>query len=105
MQTVFYLLVLYTLYHQMRQSRFRCLGALPVEVYVSFFFEVNMKLCSSISVSVSSSRTYLMWSGALVVRYTTTRTPIGADVVNTGNKCDNVAIRFRTDNPGPWFLH
>ncbi|KAK0494066.1 laccase [Armillaria luteobubalina] len=27
------------------------------------------------------------------------------DVVNIGTKGDNVTIRFRTDNPGPWFLH
>ncbi|KAI0807084.1 phenoloxidase [Fomes fomentarius] len=33
--------------------------------------------------------------------------PIWRDVVNTGNALDldNVTIRFRTDNPGPWFLH
>ncbi|KAK0218569.1 laccase lcc5 [Armillaria nabsnona] len=31
--------------------------------------------------------------------------PVRRDVVNTGNKGDNVTIRFRTDNPGPWFLH
>ncbi|KAF8624728.1 hypothetical protein AX17_007059 [Amanita inopinata Kibby_2008] len=27
------------------------------------------------------------------------------DVVNAGNAGDNVTFRFRTDNPGPWFLH
>ncbi|KAL0945621.1 hypothetical protein HGRIS_014775 [Hohenbuehelia grisea] len=27
------------------------------------------------------------------------------DVVNTGEAGDNVTIRFRTDNPGPWYLH
>ncbi|KAL0958290.1 hypothetical protein HGRIS_000437 [Hohenbuehelia grisea] len=27
------------------------------------------------------------------------------DVVDTGNTGDNVTIRFRTDNPGPWFFH
>nr|AMJ39541.1 laccase 4 [Coriolopsis trogii] len=33
--------------------------------------------------------------------------PIWRDVVNTGTPADgdNVTIRFRTDNPGPWFLH
>ncbi|TBU28930.1 laccase [Dichomitus squalens] len=31
--------------------------------------------------------------------------PIWRDVVSTGNPGDNVTIRFRTDNPGPWFLH
>nr|AYR00610.1 laccase 5 [Steccherinum murashkinskyi] len=31
--------------------------------------------------------------------------PIRRDVVNTGGAGDNVTIRFRTDNPGPWFLH
>ncbi|PIL36360.1 transporter [Ganoderma sinense ZZ0214-1] len=31
--------------------------------------------------------------------------PPRRDVVNTGNAGDNVTIRFRTDNPGPWFLH
>nr|BAD98305.1 laccase1 [Trametes versicolor] len=33
--------------------------------------------------------------------------PIFRDVVSTGNRAagDNVTIRFRTDNPGPWFLH
>ena len=27
------------------------------------------------------------------------------DVVNIGLAGDNVTFRFRTDNPGPWFLH
>ncbi|KAK0204374.1 laccase [Desarmillaria ectypa] len=31
--------------------------------------------------------------------------PVRRDVVNIGTKGDNVTIRFRTDNPGPWFLH
>ncbi|OSD02778.1 multicopper oxidase [Trametes coccinea BRFM310] len=33
--------------------------------------------------------------------------PIFRDVVSTGvpEDSDNVTIRFRTDNPGPWFLH
>nr|VWO98767.1 Tetraspanin [Ganoderma boninense] len=31
--------------------------------------------------------------------------PIWRDVVNTGERGDNVTIRFRTDNPGPWILH
>nr|AIZ72724.1 laccase E [Trametes hirsuta] len=33
--------------------------------------------------------------------------PIFRDVVNIGTPAagDNVTIRFRTDNPGPWFLH
>ncbi|PIL31400.1 transporter [Ganoderma sinense ZZ0214-1] len=32
--------------------------------------------------------------------------PIWRDVVSTGTSgSDNVTIRFRTDNPGPWFLH
>nr|QMP96875.1 laccase A precursor [Cerrena sp.] len=31
--------------------------------------------------------------------------PIIRDVVNIGAPPDNVTIRFRTDNPGPWFLH
>ncbi|KAI0673731.1 laccase [Trametes maxima] len=33
--------------------------------------------------------------------------PIFRDVVSTGTPAagDNVTIRFRTDNPGPWFLH
>ncbi|KAI0637269.1 phenoloxidase [Trametes polyzona] len=33
--------------------------------------------------------------------------PIWRDVVSTGTAAagDNVTIRFRTDNPGPWFLH
>ncbi|KAI1790742.1 laccase [Ganoderma leucocontextum] len=31
--------------------------------------------------------------------------PIWRDVVSTGTTGDNVTIRFRTDNPGPWFLH
>ncbi|KAK7037629.1 laccase, multicopper oxidase, benzenediol:oxygen oxidorectuctase [Paramarasmius palmivorus] len=30
---------------------------------------------------------------------------IRRDVVNIGGPNDNVTIRFRTDNPGPWFLH
>ncbi|KAI0751849.1 laccase 2 [Daedaleopsis nitida] len=33
------------------------------------------------------------------------RQPPQRDVVNTGTAGDNVTIRFRTDNPGPWFLH
>ncbi|KAG7091761.1 hypothetical protein E1B28_008162 [Marasmius oreades] len=31
--------------------------------------------------------------------------PPRRDVVNTGSESDNVTIRFRTDNPGPWFVH
>ncbi|EJF58089.1 laccase B [Dichomitus squalens LYAD-421 SS1] len=31
--------------------------------------------------------------------------PVRRDVVSTGGPGDNVTIRFRTDNPGPWFLH
>ncbi|KAL0580549.1 laccase, multicopper oxidase, benzenediol:oxygen oxidorectuctase [Marasmius crinis-equi] len=31
--------------------------------------------------------------------------PIRRDVVSLGSASDNVTIRFRTDNPGPWFLH
>ncbi|EEB96442.1 hypothetical protein MPER_04426, partial [Moniliophthora perniciosa FA553] len=31
--------------------------------------------------------------------------PPRRDVVNIGGASDNVTIRFRTDNPGPWFLH
>ncbi|KIK54015.1 hypothetical protein GYMLUDRAFT_264864 [Collybiopsis luxurians FD-317 M1] len=31
--------------------------------------------------------------------------PPRRDVVSTGGATDNVTIRFRTDNPGPWFLH
>nr|ACO53431.1 laccase 5 [Trametes sp. C30] len=33
--------------------------------------------------------------------------PVFRDVVSTGTPAanDNVTIRFRTDNPGPWFLH
>nr|AAO38869.1 laccase [Rigidoporus microporus] len=31
--------------------------------------------------------------------------PPRRDVVSIGNAGDNVTIRFRTDNPGPWFLH
>ncbi|KAI0800683.1 laccase E [Fomes fomentarius] len=33
--------------------------------------------------------------------------PVWRDVVSTGTPAnnDNVTIRFRTDNPGPWFLH
>ncbi|EJF61592.1 laccase [Dichomitus squalens LYAD-421 SS1] len=32
--------------------------------------------------------------------------PVWRDTVSTGNSTtDNVTIRFRTDNPGPWFLH
>ena len=33
--------------------------------------------------------------------------PVWRDVVSTGTPeaGDNVTIRFRTDNPGPWFLH
>ncbi|KAM5541432.1 hypothetical protein V8D89_004986 [Ganoderma adspersum] len=31
--------------------------------------------------------------------------PIKRDVVSTGFGSDNVTIRFRTDNPGPWLFH
>ncbi|KAK7045357.1 hypothetical protein VNI00_007606 [Paramarasmius palmivorus] len=31
--------------------------------------------------------------------------PVRRDVVSTGIRGDNVTIRFRTDNAGPWFLH
>ncbi|KAG7094722.1 hypothetical protein E1B28_005542 [Marasmius oreades] len=31
--------------------------------------------------------------------------PVRRDVVSTGGSTDNVTIRFRTDNAGPWFLH
>nr|AAW28937.1 laccase B [Trametes sp. 420] len=31
--------------------------------------------------------------------------PVRRDVVSIGSGTDNVTIRFRTDNPGPWFLH
>ncbi|KAL0063544.1 laccase, multicopper oxidase, benzenediol:oxygen oxidorectuctase [Marasmius tenuissimus] len=31
--------------------------------------------------------------------------PVRRDVVNIGGANDNVTIRFRTDNPGPWILH
>ncbi|OCH92441.1 laccase 2 precursor [Obba rivulosa] len=31
--------------------------------------------------------------------------PVRRDTVNTGFEGDLVTIRFRTDNPGPWFLH
>ncbi|KAK1225416.1 laccase, multicopper oxidase, benzenediol:oxygen oxidorectuctase [Marasmius sp. AFHP31] len=31
--------------------------------------------------------------------------PVRRDVVNSGKGGDNVTFRFRTDNPGPWFLH
>ncbi|KAI0027663.1 laccase [Vararia minispora EC-137] len=31
--------------------------------------------------------------------------PVLRDTVSMGNPGDNVRIRFRTDNPGPWFFH
>ncbi|RDB27744.1 Laccase-1 [Hypsizygus marmoreus] len=31
--------------------------------------------------------------------------PVRRDVVSTGFAGDNVTIRFKTDNPGPWILH
>ncbi|KLO10981.1 type-2 Cu-depleted laccase [Schizopora paradoxa] len=31
--------------------------------------------------------------------------PVRRDVVSIGGPQDNVTFRFRTDNPGPWFLH
>nr|UES62897.1 laccase 4 [Cyathus bulleri] len=31
--------------------------------------------------------------------------PVRRDVVSIGQANDNVTIRFRTDNPGPWILH
>ena len=43
-------------------------------------------------------------AGSSVYNY---KNPIWRDVVSTGSPDanDNVTIRFRTDNPGPWFLH
>ncbi|KAK0444082.1 laccase [Armillaria borealis] len=41
-------------------------------------------------------------AGSSVYKY---KNPVRRDVVNIGTKGDNVTIRFRTDNPGPWFLH
>ena len=76
---------------------------------------------SSPSVSVSSLHHMLTLSPALsplplpqhvfaVVRSAGSTTynykdPVWRDVVTTGEPGDNVTIRFRTDNPGPWFLH
>ncbi|TFK20274.1 laccase 2 precursor [Coprinopsis marcescibilis] len=31
--------------------------------------------------------------------------PVQRDVVSAGGAGDNVTIRFRTDNPGPWIMH
>ncbi|KAJ8087816.1 laccase, multicopper oxidase, benzenediol:oxygen oxidorectuctase [Marasmius tenuissimus] len=31
--------------------------------------------------------------------------PIRRDVVSLGQASDNVTLRFRTDNPGPWIMH
>ncbi|KAF5374015.1 hypothetical protein D9615_009927 [Tricholomella constricta] len=31
--------------------------------------------------------------------------PVQRDVVSAGGASDNVTIRFKTDNPGPWILH
>ncbi|TEB23091.1 yellow laccase [Coprinellus micaceus] len=31
--------------------------------------------------------------------------PVRRDVVSIGNTGDNVTIRFKTDNPGPWIMH
>ncbi|KAG2112450.1 laccase 2 precursor [Suillus cothurnatus] len=31
--------------------------------------------------------------------------PVRRDTTNNGGSSDNVTIRFRTDNPGPWFFH
>jgi iron transport multicopper oxidase len=31
--------------------------------------------------------------------------PPQRDVVSIGDTGDNVTLRFRTDSPGPWFLH
>lgn len=33
------------------------------------------------------------------------KNPVRRDVVSLGGATDNVTIRFRTDNPGPWILH
>nr|VWP02110.1 Uncharacterized protein [Ganoderma boninense] len=43
-------------------------------------------------------------AGSTVYNY---RNPVWRDTVSTGTSAanDNVTIRFRTDNPGPWFLH
>ena len=43
-------------------------------------------------------------AGSTVYNY---RNPVWRDTVSTGTSTanDNVTIRFRTDNPGPWFLH
>ncbi|KAK1225832.1 laccase, multicopper oxidase, benzenediol:oxygen oxidorectuctase, partial [Marasmius sp. AFHP31] len=39
------------------------------------------------------------------VRKLISSTIIRRDVVSLGAASDNVTIRFRTDNPGPWFMH
>ncbi|KAH8085462.1 laccase 1 [Cristinia sonorae] len=41
-------------------------------------------------------------AGSAVYNY---KDPIWRDTVSAGDATDNVTIRFRTDNPGPWFLH
>ncbi|KAF8994966.1 laccase [Cyathus striatus] len=41
-------------------------------------------------------------AGSLAYNY---ENPVMRDVVSTGIIGDNVTIRFRTDNSGPWFLH
>ncbi|KAI0765644.1 TvLac6 [Trametes elegans] len=33
------------------------------------------------------------------------KNPVRRDTVSIGDANDNVTVRFRTDNPGPWFLH
>ncbi|KAG6872384.1 hypothetical protein C0995_010136 [Termitomyces sp. Mi166 len=41
-------------------------------------------------------------AGSLTYNYAN---PVRRDVVSSGGLFDNVTIRFRTDNSGPWFLH
>ncbi|KAG1808098.1 laccase [Suillus variegatus] len=41
-------------------------------------------------------------SGSDVYNYVN---PVRRDTTSNGRSGDNVTIRFRTDNPGPWFLH
>ncbi|KAF5341120.1 hypothetical protein D9611_006006 [Ephemerocybe angulata] len=41
-------------------------------------------------------------AGSTVYNYAN---PVQRDVVSTGGASDNVTIRFRTDNAGPWIMH
>jgi len=58
--------------------------------------------CHSGSRIVQHSFSVVRSAGSSVYNYAN---PVRRDTTNNGGSSDNVTIRFRTDNPGPWFFH